>query len=933
LVNKVEDLKCFIYEQNPDIVMVTESWGRDSVDDSSFQIHGYVCKRKDRADRIGGGCLLYIRDNIVCAEENDLTETENVESLWCKLCAGQETIYVGICYRRPNASDQENQDLHNLIKKVCHEKPGEKLIVGDFNYASVDWTTLHCRPDAVDFVDLTQDCFLSQLVDKPTRGDNILDLVLTTNEALVEDVHITEPIGGSDHNTVTFSMCIQPQVVNWETEYLNYKCADFKSMRSLLSNSDWAKLFEDKHIDQMWNIFYEVLQSAVNRFVPKKRRGKVRKPRWWTKKIEHLRKRKLALWKRYTTSNDYDDYVRYKQELNKATQEIRASKRKLEQRIARKIKEDPKAFHAYVRGNMKTKDVVGPLTDENGEVITDDYSTANKLNDYFSSVFTEEVTENLPEPPMMFQEDRDQMLKEIVFSQDAIKKSIKKLKTNKAPGIDSIVPLVLKECADQIALPLSLLFTQSLNEEKVPEEWKRANVTPLFKKGKRNSAANYRPVSLTSHICKLMETLIRDAIVEHLEKWKLILESQHGFRRGKSCLTNLLEFLENVTKIVDEGHPVDIIYLDFSKAFDKVPHARLSTKLQAHGITGKIRRWIEHWLADRKQRVVVRGKVSKWADVTSGVPQGSVLGPTLFLVFINDIDKEIAGSLLKFADDTKLIYKVPSPEAAFTLQEDLHRLYSWSQEWLMLFNPEKCGCMHIGRKNVHYDYFMGDHPIKTIMEEKDLGVMISSSLKSSAHCAYVVKKANRMLGTIKRNFTCRDKKFIITLYKSMIRPHLDYCSQAWRPYLQRDINLIENVQKRALKCISGFEHLRYEEQLKRARLTTLECRRLRGDLIETYKLMHEIERVDYNKFFQLRQDNRRGHVYKLMKFRSNLDIRKYFFSQRTINYWNLLTSEAVEASSVNIFKNHVDRFLASIGGLYTSLSRLPVPLPRTTEDN
>ena len=294
---------------------------------------------------------------------------------------------------------------------------------------------------------------------------------------------------------------------------------------------------------------------------------------------------------------------------------------------------------------------------------------------------------------------------------------------------------------------------------------------------------------------------------------------------------------------------MDVLYLDFSKAFDKVPHKRLLRKLNSHGVGAALVSWIEDWLSCRHQRVVVRGNASNWSEVTSGVPQGSVLGPALFLIYINDIDHEIASSVLKFADDTKIFYKVACPEAAFTLQDDLNKLYDWSIEWQMLFNSEKCGCIHIGKKNMGFDYFIGEQRINNVDEEKDLGVFISSSLKSEVHCSYAVKKANKILGIIKRNFINRDKYFILSLYKSLVRPHLDYCSQAWRPYLQKDINLIENVQKRALKCIRGFEHLTYEEQLRKAKLTTLECRRLRGDLIETFKLVHGLVNVNYREFF------------------------------------------------------------------------------------
>ena len=470
-----------------------------------------------------------------------------------------------------------------------------------------------------------------------------------------------------------------------------------------------------------------------------------------------------------------------------------------------------------------------------------------------------------------------------------------------------------------------------MNENIVPEDWRCANVTPIYKrKGKRSDSCNYRPVSLTSQICKIMEAIIRDAIVDHLTAHKLLRDTQHGFRSGHSCLTNLLSFLEEITSYVDDGFPVDVLYLDFSKAFDKVPHCRLIEKMKAHGIEGNVVSWVESWLTGRKQRVVVNGSPSEWSDVVSGVPQGSVLGPTLFIIYINDIDEGIASSILKFADDTKVFRKCGTVEEAFTLQEDLSTLYQWSSDWQMLFNADKCHCLHIGSKNPHYDYFLGEERIETSTQEKDLGVIIHQSLSNSVHVANAVKKANQALAMINKTVINKDKFTMTKLYKTLVRPHLEYCVQAWRPHLQGDINKIESVQRRATRMVKGLNKVEYTERLKRLNLTTLECRRLRGDLIETYKILNGKEELDPDKFFKLAESNTRGHELKLYKSRPRLDIRKYAYSQRTINYWNDLPKEIVRAESVNMFKNGVDKYLRYIGGLYISFSKLPAPATRTT---
>ena len=225
------------------------------------------------------------------------------------------------------------------------------------------------------------------------------------------------------------------------------------------------------------------------------------------------------------------------------------------------------------------------------------------------------------------------------------------------------------------------------------------NIIPLFKKGSRNKSVNYRPVSLTSVICKVLETIIRDHMMDFLIKHKLMNPSQHGFLKARSCLTNLLCFFEEITKWVDEGSPVDVIYLDFQKAFDKVPHQRLIIKLKSHGMGNSIINWIEQWLKDRRQRVVVDGEVSSWKPVLSGVPQGSVLGPILFLIYINDLEEGVTGNILKFADDTKLFRKVKEIGDKQKLQDDIDKLVKWSEKWQMLFNFGKCKCLHTGSGN------------------------------------------------------------------------------------------------------------------------------------------------------------------------------------------------------------------------------------------
>uniref|UniRef100_A0A452HI16 Reverse transcriptase domain-containing protein n=1 Tax=Gopherus agassizii TaxID=38772 RepID=A0A452HI16_9SAUR len=329
-------------------------------------------------------------------------------------------------------------------------------------------------------------------------------------------------------------------------------------------------------------------------------------------------------------------------------------------------------------------------------------------------------------------------------------------------------------------------------------------------------------VSLTSVPGKLVKTIVKNKIVRHIEKHKLLSNSQHGFCKGKSCLTNVLEFFEGVNKHVEKGDPVDIVYLEFQKAFHKVPHQRLLCKLSCHGIKGKVLSWIQNWLKDREQRVGINGKFSEWRGVTSGVPQESVLGPIQFNLFINDLEKGVNSEVAKFADDTKLLKIVKAKADCEELQKDLTKLSDWATKWQMKFNVDKCKVMHIGKNNPNYTYNMMGANLATTSQEKDLGVIVDSSLKMSTQCAEAVKKANRMLGIIKKGIENKTENILLPLYKSMVCPHLEYCVQMWSPHLKKDILALEKVQKRATKMIRGLERVPYEERLKRLGLFSLE---------------------------------------------------------------------------------------------------------------
>jgi hypothetical protein len=609
------------------------------------------------------------------------------------------------------------------------------------------------------------------------------------------------------------------------------------------------------------------------------------------------------------TGSDYDKYAKCR---NQAQWEVDKAKRAEEREIAEKAKSNPKAFFSHADSRMKTRSAVPDLRNADGSLTDSDFEKAQRLNQFFESVFTKENTTNLPSTEQITAKS---VLSDIKISEEATRKKLLSLNPNKSAGPDQIPSKVLKEAGEELARPLTEIFNKSLEEQIVPEEWKKAQITPIYKKGDKREPGNYRPVSLTSTVCKVMESLVREELMKHLQP--IMSEDQHGFQSGRSCTTQLLQTLDEWTKLLDSHQPVDAVYLDFAKAFDSVPHERLLLKLKAYGVEGRLLGWIRDFLTGRQQRVAIGGDVSEWRPVTSGVPQGSVLGPVLFLYYVNDMPDTVKSNIKMFADDAKISAPVSRKEEQKVLQEDLDSLQKWTDKWLLRFNTGKCKVLHMGYSNQKTQYFMGGENDRKVLQEtkceKDLGVYVDPSLNFSEHCQKVANKANRLVGIIRRSFRYLDGPMLKQLFIGLVRPHLEYANVVWAPQYKKDEKIIENVQRRATKLVPELKHLEYEQRLEALSLPSLSYRRRRGDLIETFKFRKDFYNVNKESLLPRKEyDKTRQHSQKLDKQSFYLDIRKKFFSNRVHDAWNALPSEIIESKTIETFKGRLDNLLRDL---------------------
>lgn len=648
--NKTHELDHLINSVKPDIIIGTETWLNSAIGSSEIinPSAGYDVYRKDRPNQSYGGVLIAVRNVFLSSESTELDV--DCEILWVRLdMVGAKSLYIGAFYRPPSSDSAYLSHLDSSLGlgRLTHSTGCNIWLGGDFNTPHVDWDSLEVKPSAAgtrplhqQLVDITLDHNLDQVVDQPTRGDNILDLLLTNNKTSLSKLSILPGLGKSDHDIVYAEIDVAPNRTKKPPrrifQYKKAKWGDFKD-KLLTLFDDMSQTSSTTSANDLWEALKVTLQQGMAQHIPQRTVSPKHRLPWVSHDIRKLlqhRNKVYAKWKKEKSARlserlksiRHDLQRKMRQSYWKYVESVIDFSGVTDTLTERATKQ--KKFWSFVRSLRKDSSGVAPLRSE-GDLFNSATAKSDILNRQFTSVFTQEPQDRLPDKGP----SPHPTMQDINITAPGIHKMLKNLKPQKAAGPDALPPTVLKELSDELAPILEHIFRRSLLTGQLPSDWKRANVAPIFKKGDKHKPENYRPVSLTCILCKCMEHIIVSNIANHLDANNILHPLQHGFRKNLSCDTQLLSLFHDLTQNTRE---TDLIIMDFSKAFDKVPHRRLTYKLDWYGVRGRTLDWVRDFLADRTQRVVLEGAESPLGYVMSGVPQGSVLGPILFLLYINE---------------------------------------------------------------------------------------------------------------------------------------------------------------------------------------------------------------------------------------------------------------------------------------------------------
>ena len=681
-----------------DIILLTETWLKDEIHDNDLKLINFKTPyRKDRGgERMGGGVLIYVRDIIPSKRRQDL-EVVNIECLWVELTINKKKILFGVFYRPPDSGAEAWDLISQSIENAINTGIDKIIITGDLNE-----NLLNERNNKLNTI--LQQNGLSQAITDPTffceLSSSLLDIISTNDPESLLYTEVGENILEANiryHCPVSGILNIsKPPNKFFSRKIWNYNNGNVDQYRTDLEVVDWDTILSKNDINDIVSEITETILNVAEKNIPRKT-VKIRSqdPPWMTSNIKKLIRRRKRFHKKAKIKDTTESWERFRKARNECVNTIKLAKATLLKKQTENLEKPDISVRNWwkILSNLSgrpPKCSNYPPLFIHDNYIEDDQEKANVFNMFFcQQASIDDSNATLPHFP--FPADVP-TLNTILITEEEVFDHISSLDISKATGPDEISARLIKYAGRELCRPLAQLFNKSIKTSTFPSSWKTANVIPVFKNGDRELLGNYRPIALLSIIGKIMEKCVFKHLFNFLNQNRLITSLQSGFIPGDSTVNQLLHLSDTFGKALDAGKEVRVIFCDISKAFDRVWHEGLIYKLNRIGIRGKLLRWFMSYLSNRKQRVVISGQSSEVHKIKAGVPQGSILGPLLFITFINDIVCDISCHIRLFADDTSLFIIVEDPyTAAELLNNDVEKIHQWSNQWLVNFNPKKNG--------------------------------------------------------------------------------------------------------------------------------------------------------------------------------------------------------------------------------------------------
>ena len=903
-----------------DIIYATETHLSGETD-AELELAEFNIHRRDRPvnGKHGGGVMIAIRKSL---DSTCILKGKDAESIFCTITRRNKPPAVVACAYRPPDNNIEvataiARDITDIRSKF---KKSDFMMGGDFNLPDINWETFEIKGGNYSknvnqiILDSCSDNGLRQTVTEPTRKDkrsgveNILDIFLTSNPNLLTKTAVVSGLG--DHEAVRIESLLQlNRRKKPKREIRLWKQTDTDSLSRDAKN--FASLFLATHTKlhsaaRLWKCIKENLLALLDDHVPTKMTSTKAHQPWINTATKRLLRQKQKAYQKAKSTKSEKDWTRYRN-IKKLTQKVCRNTHDIYVSDMISDNTDTKKLWSHIRS--KNKDNVGISDLESGTTLIQDAETkANMFNTFFTKVFSipDQHVGRAPSkklPPMP----------KIQISQAGVLKLLLNIKENKATGPDGIPGNLIKMCAHELAPVFTTLFQASLDQGCVPPDWKMAHIVPVFKKGSKSKVENYRPISLTSITSKLLEHIVHSSVMDHLDDHGYLNCFQHGFRQNRSCESQLITTVRDFANCLNEQGQIDAILLDFSKAFDKVDHRKLLSKLSEAGIDDSLHQWTESFLSNREQSVLVDGVMSSPAAVTSGVPQGTVLGPLLFLIYINDISDSLTpGTVIRlFADDSLLYRTIKTREDHEILQKDLDALQAWETENKMEFHPGKCQVLRVTNKINPSDavYSIHDTDLTIVKSAKYLGVIIDSKLNWSEQISAVCGKASGTLAFLQRNMSFCPIDVKEKCINTLVRPVLEYGCCVLDPHQANHRVELELVQRRSARFVTGNHarvHGNTEKNLNLLDWPLLETRRARAKLQILHKAIKakslEIPTTDLAWKIPPRSTRSNMNRLNFPVPRSNVDSHLHSFFPNTIRLWNALPEQAQAIQSYDSFK-------------------------------